>query len=538
MNMLSRSIFVRIGCLGILAAAILALSLDGNHYWHEIRFLYASSQFSMGEILSGGFNPHQLGGKIDELGAGGFYLAKVLHIWFLHLLYNWISPAEGGFIISVLLSVLCITVSGVVSYHLFWRLFQNKRQAWLGVSCFMAMPITPYLAGKILSEVTALLFITTSILSFAVAIDNPKPNHIKFGFVSGVFTLLAALARLDILLCFAGFYIAFFIRRKGENDRKKFLEIGAVIFSIFVIGYSGTILSLGLEFKVLTEYFNNFINAGIKSNAMSVLGLLTFGGAMYILSFGACLSPNKKEARMLATWFVISAGSAILITRNYMVEPRYVISGLLPIAGLAALGLDALWNRMSNVRFKVLIITGLAVFVLIINGIALKLMPYELNRKYIIKAVENILKIDESSAILVPWSYTDFNFLSVMLPDVVIYNVNSPGGDKKLLNPYWLKRMNKWYAQAYIGNDSLLNQILSERETCYLGWRKYPPAENVKKMAEYFKFRSISRLIDTLPLKNHLAESWIWNSSSYNFEIVGKCGQYEYYKVTRAIQSS
>jgi len=73
--------------LGILGLITLWLSLDGKHYWHEIRFMYAATQFSMDEILSGVFNPHQVGGKIDEIGAGGFYLTKVMHLVLLKELF-------------------------------------------------------------------------------------------------------------------------------------------------------------------------------------------------------------------------------------------------------------------------------------------------------------------------------------------------------------------------------------------------------------------------------------------------------------------
>ena len=79
-------------------------SMDSHLYWHEVRFLYASTQFSMSELLSGVFNPHQMGGPIDEVGAGGFYLAKALHIWLLKQLFANINPASGGFTLATWIS--------------------------------------------------------------------------------------------------------------------------------------------------------------------------------------------------------------------------------------------------------------------------------------------------------------------------------------------------------------------------------------------------------------------------------------------------
>ena len=66
----------------------------------------------------------------------------------------------------------------------------------------------------------------------------------------------------------------------------------------------------------------------------------------------------------------------------------------------------------------------------------------------------------------------------------------------------------------------------------YLGWEKYPPVENTVKMLKRLRLYRLSNLIDQIPLTNHLAESWLWDSHGYHLELAGKCSQYKYYKVT------
>ena len=64
-------------------AGTLLIALDGLHYWHDVRFLFATTQFPFPEVLAGAFNPQQSWSEVDELASGGFYSAKILHLWLL-----------------------------------------------------------------------------------------------------------------------------------------------------------------------------------------------------------------------------------------------------------------------------------------------------------------------------------------------------------------------------------------------------------------------------------------------------------------------
>jgi hypothetical protein len=526
--------FTRLGSiknisLGLVTVATFWLALDGHHYWHDVRFLYASTKFSLPDILSGAFNPHQFGGEIDELSASGFYLAKVLHIWLLQILFKLVPPAVGGFTLSIWLSIIGVGLSILISYRIFLRLFKNEHQAWLVVYCLLLMPIIPYLAGKLLSEVTALLMMSITLWAFVTALDMPNTHSKLLAGISGVFLLLTALARLDLILTFFGFFVALLLSVEAKEDRIKLLKNGGIGLVIFIAGYFSTIYALGSGVDALIRYFRDFTGAGLKSNAMSILGILTFGGMVYALALGVIFSQERKKTQFLAIWFLLSAGPAMLITRNYMVEPRYLTHGLLPLAGLGALGLEVLIQRITLVKFKGVVFAGLIVIIIAFNALVIRLMPYELDRPAIFRAVNQIQALDDQATILIPWAYTDFHFLHIMMPNASIINVNSV--PEHPLEKAWQERFDRWYGETYIATPAELEPILMTESVYYLGWRKYPPVEYVKNITQSLGLEALSDQVDRLPLTDHLAESWVWYSPAYHLELAGKSGQYEYYKV-------
>jgi hypothetical protein len=234
----------------------------------------------------------------------------------------------------------------------------------------------------------------------------------------------------------------------------------------------------------------------------------------------------------MVIWFFLSAGTAILITQNYMVEPRYLVHGLIPLAGLGSLGLEFFMGKIKSVPLKEIFVICFITLATLINFVTVRLMPYELDRHWILKSVNSILETNKNAIILVPYAYTDFNFLRVMTPEEPIYNVDDPEGESSLLNELWRQRLKRWYGNAYIDEEKILTNFVSEKPVYYLGWRKYPPVEFVKRAAESIGIRKLSEYLDALPLKNHLSESWVWNFPAYNLKMAGKCGQYEYYRVT------
>lgn len=508
-------------------------SMDSHLYWHEVRFLYASTQFSMNELFSGVFNPHQMGGPIDEIGAGGFYLAKALHIWLLKQLFIHMDPAFGGFTLASWISVLLIGCIMAAAYFLMKRIVDKEIDPLLALFCFVMAPVIPYLAGKILSEITSLLFVTLSILIFTMNLENKSGRFILGSTVCGALLVLAGFCRLDMTIAFFGFLISAILICPGNMNRRKIIQSGSVVTIFFILVYLTTLYYIEVDPYMLTVYFQNFYNLNVKSILMSFFGILSFGGLVYLFAILSVFSENRKTSLFFATWLVLTVSPMIIITMNYMVEPRYLASSILPLCGLGAMGLEWIKNNINwfNKQNMIFVTVGI---VMIANTLIIKLMPYELDKSSILKAVNEIKEQKKDAFILVPWAYSDFNFLHIMAKGINIYNVNAPNGSLDSVTNDWKKRIRQWYGDSYIDNNAALRRLLFKGSGFYLGWRKYPPIEILGNFLENIGLKKLARFMESLPFKNHLTESWVWNSPKYHLEFAGKCGQYEYYEVLKA----
>ena len=138
-------------CLIVIFAVsgLLFIALDGNHYWHDIRFSYAAAQFSLPEVLAGTFNPHQAWSVSNEVSASGFYTSKMLHLALLSSLFTVVDPSAGGFNLAVSLSVLVMLCTVLLAYVLYVQLFCSRKIALFAAVCVLLAPVVPYLSGKL-----------------------------------------------------------------------------------------------------------------------------------------------------------------------------------------------------------------------------------------------------------------------------------------------------------------------------------------------------------------------------------------------------
>ncbi len=518
-----------------LALGTVWLSLDGLHYWHDIRFAYAATHFSISEILLGTFHPEQLGGAINEQVAGGFYLAKVLHLWLLQFLFTIISPDKGGFDLTVWVFVFLMGAWTFLGYCLWRQIFGNEWFAWLAWICMLLLPITPYLSGKLLSEVPSLLCITLSILALHQSRNVSLGQCLMFGIVSGLCLLLAGLFRLDCILAYVGFSVSLIWYAETPRERR---DVGLSIFvsaTVLFIGYCCFLWYWDVSPEILLAYYQGFIHAGQKSLAMSILGTATFGGVVFLLAIGA-LFRHHRLSSFFIVWFLVSCGPIMLITWQYMIEPRYLVNGILPLAGLGAIGLDFVVRKMKSYGLlRPLFVVVSIVLVFGMNGLIVKVMPYELDRVALTKTVNMILQQDSQATILIPWAYTDFHFLQMVFPDVSVKNVHTPEGrmDISFIDGKWGKRLADWYGDTYVSHLSQVIPFWGKGAVYYVGWTLYPPAEFVKRISEDLGLMFIVQKIDQLGLNNHLEESWLWGNSDVMFSPIGRVGQYQYFSLAQ-----
>ncbi len=515
------------------------LSFDGLHHWHEIRFTYAANFFLIEDILGGKFSPEQIGGEFDEASSGGFYIAKILHVALLKFMFSILPPHQGGFTMAVWASMLLMGMTTLLGYVAFKGVFRDKWLAWLAWVCMVIMPITPYLGGKLLSEVLALVFVAVSLCFFIQAVNRPGPGWKLFAAFSGGTLLLAGLTRLDSILCVIGFAIAFALTALESKQTQHIWKVLGVTFSVFLLGYIAVLFLMQIDPRSLIEYFEHYSQIGMKSYGMSILGILTFAGMAYLFVGSSLFSKNpqaRKNIIFFFVWLTLACGPNLFITWNYMVEPRYLLNGLLPLAGLGAIGLDAGLKRLKSSSAKMLV-WGLGISIItFVNYGLLNIMPYELDQKSLTRMVDQVMEDNPSSILLVPWTYTDFHFLRVMYPAKAIKNINQvvfEEGKEKLVKET-RNKIKLWYGNAYVDSASQVAQMLEKFPVFYLGWKYYPPATFVKQLGDLSGIQPISSLIERLQLKNHLKESWLWNHPSFEVEFNRQVGQYELYMVRKS----
>ena len=183
------------------------VALDGNHYWHDIRFAYAATEFSLADVFAGVFNPHQAWTVSNELSASGFYVSKMLHLALLSELFDAVNPAAGGFNLAVVLSVLVMLCVVVLAYAFYIKLFRKSKIALFAIVCVLLAPIVPYLTGKLLSENTSLLFAVASLVLMMSANKVVAGKSVLLAISSGLLLAMAGMARLDSVIGPIGFLL-------------------------------------------------------------------------------------------------------------------------------------------------------------------------------------------------------------------------------------------------------------------------------------------------------------------------------------------
>lgn len=521
-----------IGALLVLGGLFVAL--DGHHYWHDIRFSYAATEFSLAEIFAGVFNPHQAWTVSNEVSASGFYASKILHIVLLSALFTAVGPDTGGFNLAIVLSVITMACTVVLAYFLYAQLLRSKKIALFAIACVLLVPVVPYLTGKFLSENSSLLFVVASLVFMMSANNDVARKSVLLAISSGLFLALAGLARLDSLFGPIGFILALVIVPLDGCNRSALYKNILIALVTFVVAYLSILKIAGPGIEVLYDYFLAFVHAGQKSVLMSLIGIATFGGAVYLLAFAGLFSKQTKAVRFFTIWLTITALPALLITWNYMVEPRYLIQSLLPLCGLGALGIDYIRNKLSAKGKDIIVLSFAFVMMAVgLNYLLVRLMPYELDRPALLGAVAAIKEIDRNASILIPWSYTDYNFLRLVAPDTKVFNVNSlvDSSLDKDVETEWKGRFQLWYGEQYISEQHKVDVLLNKGPVYYLGWRVYPPVQNIRDFAATIGWQRLVVMLDNLQLKDHRKESWLWYSPQLNMQYAGRSGQYEYYLV-------
>jgi hypothetical protein len=304
------------------------------------------------------------------------------------------------------------------------------------------------------------------------------------------------------------------------------------VFGVVALGYGIMMALLGTSISDYASYFLGVIAAPNRPILMSALSVATFGGILYPFAALAIFSRRRRATGFLLLWWVLAWLPSAAITSAYMVEPRYLVQGALPFAGLVALGLEVARRRMS-IRWAPLVATAVVLLMLASNWGTIRLMPYELDGRALLSAIDEIETRSPNAVIVVPWAYTDFNFLYVMRPSASIYSVHSPTEPdlSAELVEAWHDRYREWYGGRHLTEHSELQGLMKRRPVYYLGWHRYPPLAFVERVAERMGFRALVERLRGIELIDHLEASWVADSGELVRTPEGRVGQYEYHRV-------
>jgi hypothetical protein len=464
-------------------------------YWHEGRLLYAVTYFSVSDLIAGQFNPNQLGGAIDTSISSGYHLTKILHLQLLELLTSMPSTAETQLIIGSIASFLAIAACGLCVRGTLQQIGFARETANWSVVAFFLMPCIPYLAGKLLAEVTALLPAFAALWLWSQCLKTGLRESFVKALSVSVLVTITALARLDIIIAHVGF-VAATVYAARAGTRTHLLRLHCLVCGAAGLLYIGVIAGSSGSFSSITAYFSNFLSLHPKSLPMSVFGLASFGGLMWVFAIAGLFTKTELKFPVLI-WLLICLVPIAGIVSNYMIEPRYLIASAMPFAALAGISLERFFSALRSGLARNTTIVLIAL-IAPANALPVALMPYEIDRKSILEVADTYAGADADSALLVSWSYTDFR---------------------------------SWYGDRYITSNEALAEIERRESIYYLGWGVYPPVETLQLWARYFGLDSVGDQIARLPFLVHEQQSWLWASDRHELKPTASHGRYNVYEV-------
>jgi Domain of unknown function (DUF5060)/Putative collagen-binding domain of a collagenase/Protein of unknown function (DUF4038) len=515
------------------------LGNDGRHHWHEFRYLYSASFYSTAALMQGVFDPGPAPVRTAEEVAT-WYATELFHIYILKQLVALFGMGLKSYtIIKTLYGMMLVAAVGLV-----WKTLRDLGmsliQSGLTAGLLLISPLAVYLGFKLMGEVPSLLFSVCALAVFTAGIR--RTNFLSRAVLSGVaglFVALSMLASAKMPLLFLGFWAALLLAWAPPETRKPILKAGIISWVTFLIAAAAIFRLLGGTVDIYYQAMAAFsgFTKPLPMWMFAIFNLGLFGMGLWFLLPLAWLSPEKRYRRFFLLWIALSA-VPILVTAENFLEPRYLVTALIPFVGLAALGLQALWNyvRALNWSRSLRAVTASILGVIIVGGaaVAQPLMPYESDTNRLIQAVQSEAPRPQSAVILVPWNYSDFHFLRFAFPDRPIYLVQSAANERgeAVQDPVWTSRFAAIYGDHYLPTAESFPAEFSKRRMLFLGWTVLPSLQNLHNFLMFFGLTRLAGYVEASHFRNHMTESWLMYDSRFAMRERSEFGQYQVYEVS------
>lgn len=509
------------------------LANDGRHHWHEFRQLYSATFYSTTELMQGAFDAGPAPIRTPDQVAT-WYATNLLHIYLLKQLVNLLGLGlQSYLLIKGIYAVLLATAVGLIGLTL-RTLGMSTGRVRLVTGLLLLSPMTIYLGFKFMPEVPSLLFSAFALLLVTISYQKPLPGIIP-GIMAGIALALSTLAHWQVPFLFLGFWLALLFVWRAKDSQKPIIRINIALWLAFLISMFAGLWFLGGSFRSYFESIVAFL-AFTKSLPMWLFAIFNLGLAgmgLWLFLPLAWLSPDERSRRFFLVWLILS-GVPTLVTSVQFMEPRYLVSGIIPFVGLAALGLEALWSRIQNWQPAGRIIWAAVFSVIMIAGtiVAQYFLPYETEANQLIQAVHSEAPPDSTTIVLLPWNYTDFHMLRFVFPDKPIYLVQSAVDQQgRLINdPIWTDKRAEMYGPHYLPDTEALFS-LSNHRMIYIGWTVLPSLQNLHDFLMMTGLQGLAGQMEGFEFLNHLTQSWLWHDPQYSLNEMARYGQYQVYEV-------
>lgn len=516
--------------VAILAIAVYGiLARDGRHHWHEFRYLHSAANYTTHQLMSGAFDPGPSPVRTPRELAE-WNCTEILHEGLLRIGVFAFGHGLGGYSRIEFMYGLLPLLSVLLLWQALRSVTESPRVADPTAALLLLSPVTVYLGFNLMGEVPGLFFQSVALWIYSRGISS-RIRRLSAAVSTGVFLALSALCSVKMPLIFLGFWTALFTLRRDTDERNRLLGSGVVAWLSFVGFWFLGFELLGGDFSIYFDALLGFLSF-TKHLPMLLFALFNiglFGMALWILASLAVLSKQRDLKRFFGIWLAVSTLPVLVAGINFL-EPRYLITGAIPLAGLACLGLLWLLDSIPSRSGKVVAGSTSALLVVAGTAGAQWLMPYESEAPKLVEAVQR--ETNESDLILVPWNYSDFHFLRFVFPHRPVFLVQSPvDSDGRIIrDAAWTSRRLHTYARHYLPERTLLERTTPGRRV-YIGFAILPSLQNLVGLLRMVPIKDLPERIGASRFMVHQTQSWLWHDPHYDLAEIAQHGPYHVYEV-------
>ena len=506
----------------LVAAIVVLLGFDGTLHWDEPGYLYAGIYQTVDQILRA---------EVQPSGIPDFTTGKLLHVLFVHLVYSLVGSSTATALLVAGLYTLMLASSLWVTSRITARLLSaGSAAASAGTLAVALTPVVAYLAFKTLADIPA--FFLGCVTTYAILRSATRASAAWIGI--GIISLaMAAMTKTPAVILPASFVAAALLFPVASLDRRRTFLTG------LAVGLAAGAVTL-LVLSALSISLDRFLGSSDLLSKHSplvpkLMHIAITAGVVWVLLPFSLLTTRRPELRFFWAWFAVATLPFLLLFEH--VEPRYLPASLVPMAGIAALAIEAAWSRARPLfnRQRPLALAAASVSAVLLvtaHALAMKVMPHEVDVFELRKSLAGLDAIhgNNRSVILASSRFTDFHILRVLWPERAVYCVD----DTPLLVTPRSENSAAVLSETYMQGRQIesldgLHQL--DGPFVYFGFEQTFAPVNLAAIMDLARPGLGARLLASFDLLNHLEMSWVWTSDQLLLEPISTSAHYRVFDV-------